>query len=219
MFSNIINSCYGSNLLREIANHPFNIELMNGTLNIESFKFYIQQDVLFLDDYTRTILIIASRIEDHNNVIPLAKVAQGSIAISRFLRHHYFIIYGVGRGKKSSACFNFTNFLLSISYSDIYEAITVLYSCMFIYKAVIHGMKSGFKKNNRYKEWFDFCSSSLMEYGCTTLENIVDEYCKKVGVKEKSRMLELFRISAQFELDFWSSAYNFSEFDQDFKKH
>ncbi|MGL9725552.1 MAG: hypothetical protein ACR5KV_02335 [Wolbachia sp.] len=59
----------------DITNHPFNIELMNGTLNIESFKFYIQQDVLFLDDYIRTILIIASKIEDHDNIIPLAKVA------------------------------------------------------------------------------------------------------------------------------------------------
>jgi thiaminase/transcriptional activator TenA len=79
MFSNIIKSCYGSNLLRDIVNHPFNVELMNGTLNIERFKFYIQQDALFLDDYIRTILTIASRIEDHNDVIPLAKVAQGSI--------------------------------------------------------------------------------------------------------------------------------------------
>ncbi|MGL9725551.1 MAG: TenA family protein [Wolbachia sp.] len=111
--------------------------------------------------------------------------------------------------KKSSACFNFTNFLLSISYSDIYEAITVLYSCMFIYKTVVDNMKDRFKENNRYKDWFDFCNSNLIEYGCTTLESIVDEYCKKVGVKERSRMLELFRISAQFELDFWSSAYNF----------
>ncbi|WP_395462993.1 TenA family protein [Wolbachia endosymbiont of Cantharis cryptica] len=187
---------------------------MNDTLNIGSFKFYIQQDALFLDDYVRTILIIASRIENYNNVIPLAKVAQGSIAANRFLYDHYFTIYDIRHGKKSSACFNFTNFLLSISYSNTYEAITVLYSCMFIYKTVIDGMKSGFKQNNRYKDWFDFCSSSLIEYGCSILENIVDEYCRKVGVNEKSRMLELFRITAQFELDFWSSAYNFQKFNQ-----
>ncbi|WP_395460926.1 TenA family protein [Wolbachia endosymbiont (group B) of Ablattaria laevigata] len=219
MFSNIIKNCYGSNLLRDLTNHPFNVELMEGTLNIENFKFYIQQDTLFLDDYIRTILIIASRIEDCSNVIPLAKVAQGSIAVNKFLCDHYFTIYGVRRGKKSPTCFNFTNFLLSVSYSDIYETVTVLYSCMFIYKTVTDSMKSGFKENNRYKDWFDFYSGSLMEYGCTTLEHIVDEYCQKVGEKERSRMLELFRISAQFELDFWNSAYNFSEFDRAFKKY
>ncbi|WCR58160.1 TenA family protein [Wolbachia endosymbiont of Ctenocephalides felis wCfeJ] len=219
MFSGIIRSCYGSSLLRDIAQHPFNVELMNNTLNIESFKFYIQQDALFLDDYVRTMLIIASRMEDYNNVILLAKVAQGTITANKFLYNHYFTIYDVRRGKKSPTCFNFTNFLLSISYSDIYEAITVLYSCMFIYKIVIDDMKGGFKKNNRYKDWFDFCSSGLMEYGCTALENIVDEYCKRVGVNERSRMLELFRMSAQFELDFWDSAYNFPKFNQVPKEH
>ncbi|MDR3131625.1 MAG: TenA family protein [Rickettsiales bacterium] len=219
MFSSIIKSCYGSNLLRDIIDHPFNVELMNSTLNIESFKFYIQQDALFLDDYVRTILIIASRIEDRNNMVLLAKVAQGSIAANKFLYDRYFTVYGIRRGKKSLACFNFTNFLLSISYSDTYEAVTVLYSCMFIYKTVIDTMKNRFKKNNRYKDWFDFYSNSLIEYGCIALESIVDEYCQKVGVNERSRMLELFGISAQFELDFWDSAYNVSKFNQVPKEH
>ncbi|WP_341807856.1 TenA family transcriptional regulator [Wolbachia endosymbiont (group E) of Neria commutata] len=186
---------------------------MNNTLNIESFKFYIQQDALFLDDYIRTMLIVASRMEDYHNVISLVEVAQGSITVSRFLHNHYFTIYGINRGEKSLECFNFTNFLLSISYGNAYEAITVLYSCMFIYQIVIDSMKNEFKKNNRYKDWFDFCSGNLMESASNTLENIVDGYCSKAGENEKSRMLELFKISAQFELDFWDSAYHFSKFN------
>jgi thiaminase/transcriptional activator TenA len=90
---------------------------------------------------------------------------------------------------------------------------------MFIYITVTDNMKSGFKENNRYKDWFDFYSGSLMKYGCATLENIVDGYCKKVGVNKRSRMLELFRISAQFELDFWDSICNFSRFNQFPKEH
>ncbi|QIT35828.1 TENA/THI-4 family domain protein [Wolbachia endosymbiont of Brugia pahangi] len=39
---------------------------MNNTLNIESFKFCIQQDVLFLDDYVRIVLVMASRIENYD---------------------------------------------------------------------------------------------------------------------------------------------------------
>ncbi|WP_353279435.1 hypothetical protein [Wolbachia endosymbiont (group B) of Xanthorhoe designata] len=58
-----------------------------------------------------------------------------------------------------------------------------------------------------------------MESGCVALEDIVDEYCNKARESERTRMLELFKITAQFELDFWNSAYNFSKFDQDFKKY
>lgn len=219
MFSGIIKSYYGSNLLKDIIEHPFNVELANNTLNIENFKFYIQQDAFFVADYVRTVLSIASKMESCNNIVPLIEVAQGGIEIIRVLCDHYFAVYSINRGEKSLECFNFTNFLLSTSYSDIYEAVTVIYSCRFIYKVVIGSMRSKIKKNNRYKDWFDFFGSSLMESGCVALEDIVDEYCNKARESERTRMLELFKITAQFELDFWNSAYNFSKFDQDFKKY
>ncbi|WP_254230042.1 TenA family protein [Wolbachia pipientis] len=219
MFSGIIKSYYGSNLLKDIIEHPFNVELANNTLNIENFKFYIQQDAFFLADYVRTVLMTASKMESCNNIVPLIGVAKGGIEIMRVLYDHYFTVYSINRGEKSLECFNFTNFLLSTSYSDVYEAVTVLYSCHFIYKIVVDNMRNKIKKNNRYKDWLDFFGSSLMESGCVALEDIVDEYCNKVGESERTRMLELFKITAQFELDFWNSAYNFSKFDQDFKKY
>ncbi|WP_225536229.1 TenA family protein [Wolbachia endosymbiont of Mansonella ozzardi] len=219
VFSGIIKSYYGSNLLKDMIEHPFNVELANNTLSIESFKFYVQQDALFLSDYIRTVLITTSKVENCNNITPLIEVAQGAMAIMRVLYNHYFAVYSINRGEKSLECFNFTNFLLSTSYNDTYEAITILYSCHFIYKVVIDSMKSKIKKNNRYKDWFDFYCGSLVESGCIALENIVDEYCQKVGGNERSRMLELFRISAQFELDFWNSAYNVSKFNQVPEEH
>ncbi|WP_341815751.1 hypothetical protein [Wolbachia endosymbiont (group B) of Idaea biselata] len=68
MFSGIIKSYYGSNLLKDIIEHPFNVELANNTLNIENFKFYIQQDAFFVADYVRTVLIIASKMESCKNL-------------------------------------------------------------------------------------------------------------------------------------------------------
>ncbi|OCA06326.1 tENA/THI-4 family [Wolbachia endosymbiont of Trichogramma pretiosum] len=45
---------------------------------------------------------------------------------------------------------------MSTSYREIDEAVTVIYSCHFIYKVAIGNMRSKIKKNNRYKDWFDF---------------------------------------------------------------
>ncbi|WP_264377243.1 TenA family protein [Wolbachia endosymbiont (group B) of Ochlodes sylvanus] len=219
MFSGIIKSYYGSNLLKDIIEHPFNVELANNTLNIENFKFYIQQDAFFLADYVRTVLMIASKMESCNNIVPFIEVAKGVVEIMKVLYNYYFAVYSINRGEKSLECFNFTNFLLSTSYSNVYEAVTVLYSCHFIYKVVVNSMRNKIKKNNRYKDWLDFFGSSLMESGCVALEGIVDEYCNKVRESERTRMLELFKITAQFELDFWNSAYNFSRFNQFPKKY
>ncbi|WP_338482059.1 hypothetical protein [Wolbachia endosymbiont (group A) of Nomada hirtipes] len=117
MFSGIIRSCYGSNLLKDIIEHPFNVELANNTLNIENFKFYAQQKTLFLGDYIRTTLITASKMEDYSSIISLAEVAQRVVTVNRMLYDYYFTMYGISREKKSLECFNFTNFLLSISHS------------------------------------------------------------------------------------------------------
>ncbi|BET28625.1 hypothetical protein wCauATS_08270 [Wolbachia pipientis] len=219
MFSGIIRSCYGSNLLKDIIEHPFNVELANNTLNIENFKFYAQQKTLFLGDYICTTLITASKMEDYSSIISLAEVAQRVVTVNRMLYDYYFTMYGISREKKSLECFNFTNFLLSISHSNTYEAMTVLYSCMFIYETVVDSMKNRFKKNNRYRDWFNFCYSDSVKSGCIILENIVDGYCSRARENEKSRMLELFRITAQFVLDFLNSAYNFSRFNQFPKEH
>ncbi|TVS92553.1 TenA family transcriptional regulator [Wolbachia pipientis] len=219
MFSGIIRSCYGSNLLKDIIEHPFNVKLANNTLNVENFKFYAQQKTLFLGDYIRTTLITASRMEDYSSITSLTEVAQRVVTVNRVLYDYYFTMYSISRGKKSLECFNFTNFLLSISYSNTYEAMTVLYSCMFIYKTVVDSMKNRFKRNNKYRDWFYFCYSDSVKSGCIILENIIDGYCSRARESERTRMLELFKITAQFELDFWSGAYNFSKFDQDFKKY
>ncbi|WGJ61938.1 thiaminase II/PqqC family protein [Wolbachia endosymbiont of Frankliniella intonsa] len=119
MFSGIIKRYYGSNLLKDIIEHPFNVELANNTLNIENFKFYIQQDAFFLADYIRTVLMIASKMESCNNIVPFIEVAKGVIEIMKVLYNHYFAVYSINRGEKSLECFNFTNFLLSTSYSDV----------------------------------------------------------------------------------------------------
>ncbi|MFP3029991.1 MAG: hypothetical protein ACEY3M_02045 [Wolbachia sp.] len=130
--SGIIRSCYGSNLLKAIIEHPFNVKLANNTLNIENFKFYAQQKTLFLG-YICTTLITASRIEDYSTIISLTEVAQRAVTVNRALYDYYFTMYAISCGKKSLECFNFTNFLLSILYSNTYEAITVLYSCLFCF--------------------------------------------------------------------------------------
>ncbi|OCA06327.1 thiaminase II/PqqC family protein [Wolbachia endosymbiont of Trichogramma pretiosum] len=92
MFSGIVKSYCGSNLLKDIVEHPFNVELASDTLNIENFKFYIQQDAFFIADYVRTVLIIASKMESCNNIVPLIEVAQGGIEIIRVLCEYYFAV-------------------------------------------------------------------------------------------------------------------------------
>jgi len=46
---------------QRIIEHPYIQELKQGTLPIETFRCYVQQDWLYLQEFTRTVAVIASR--------------------------------------------------------------------------------------------------------------------------------------------------------------
>ena len=51
-------------LRQTILNHPFITGIGDGTLDVESFKFYIRQDYLYLIAYSRVLAITSSRTPD-----------------------------------------------------------------------------------------------------------------------------------------------------------
>src|SRR5260221_14241701 len=48
----------------QIIAHPYIKELKDGTLPLETFRAYVQQDWLYLQEFTRTVAIIAGRCPD-----------------------------------------------------------------------------------------------------------------------------------------------------------
>ena len=47
-----------------ILEHPYLKELASGTLPRETFRFYVQQDWLYLQEFTRTAALTAARCPD-----------------------------------------------------------------------------------------------------------------------------------------------------------
>lgn len=48
-------------IYNEIIKHPFNVELAQGTLDMERFKFYVEQDAFYLKAFSRSLAFIAAR--------------------------------------------------------------------------------------------------------------------------------------------------------------
>ena len=48
-------------VIQAIKNHPFNQELMKGTLARDKFAYYIEQDTLYLQDFARCHALLASK--------------------------------------------------------------------------------------------------------------------------------------------------------------
>lgn len=56
-------------IFNSIINIPFIKELMDGTLIIEKFKFYIAQDSFYLESYGRALVTIAVRTNSTDDLL------------------------------------------------------------------------------------------------------------------------------------------------------
>ena len=61
----------------KIVQHPFNLELMNGTLHVEKFKFYIAQDSVYLGAFGRVLALIAARTNHSAYALDFIRFSEG----------------------------------------------------------------------------------------------------------------------------------------------
>ncbi|MFQ6076885.1 MAG: thiaminase II, partial [Candidatus Bathyarchaeia archaeon] len=64
-----------------IFNHPFVIEMGEGTLPIEKFKFYIKQDYPFLIEFARCLGIATAKVQDLETMRTFASLLKASLTL------------------------------------------------------------------------------------------------------------------------------------------
>ena len=99
-----------------ILSHPFIAELTTGTLSRERFAFYMKQDALYLQDFSRALAITAARSPHVPDLQAYLEFAHGAAVVERILHESYFSEFGVTLDiDQSPSCLAYTQFLLATS--------------------------------------------------------------------------------------------------------
>jgi thiaminase/transcriptional activator TenA len=198
-----------SPLYKEILNHPFNRELMDGSLSTERFLFYIQQDFLYLLDYGRALSLLAGRSRDPATIADFLHLAEAVIAGERGMQDEFFKIFGITQPsrEKSPACFSYTNFIIATVLNKTYgEAVTVILPCFWIYREVGNYIFRHACKGNPYRKWIDTYAS--MEFSASADKAIeITNTAAEMYPELQPRMEEIFEKSCRLEWMFWDGAY------------
>lgn len=195
---------------QQILDHPFNQELMQGVLNKDSFKFYIQQDSLYLHDFGRALATLASRSLTPGYLQQFAQFAEGAVVVEKALHEQYFSEFGIREaGTKSPACQHYTSFLLAqAGYEDFPVGMAALLPCFWIYREVGNHIYQYAKTDNPYQAWIDTYAgeefSDLVDKALTITDELADSASETV----KEQMTEAFIYSTKLEWLFWHSAYH-----------
>lgn len=198
-----------------LRTHPFIRELAAGTLALEKFRFFLEQNLMYLPGYARAMAIGAARTDDLGLARyfsrALANVLESEIPENEELLGRVLALGAPDcRGATAMAPANvaYTGFLVSTAFrygpAEIMAAVT---PCTWSYGDIASSLEEA-AAHPIYADWVSF-------YGSADYAEIVADMNERLNVMAAGlrdsdlRLLsDLFRTSVRLERAFWSMAYN-----------
>jgi thiaminase/transcriptional activator TenA len=194
----------------EIVRHPFNVQLMNGTLPAETFKFYIAQDSVYLNAFGRALALIAARSTHPEYTLNFIRFSEDALVEEKLLHESYFKKFGLSDDATASpTCDHYSQFLLAKAALDPIEvAMAAMLPCFWIYKKVgDHIYKHQTNNNNPYCDWIANYTGEDFSQTVQQAIDICDEVAAECTQQQRLAMTQAFNASAKLEWMFWDSAW------------
>ncbi len=196
----------------QILAHPFIRELTDGTLARERFVFYMKQDALYLQDFSRSLAIAGARAPSVPELQALVSFAGGAVTVERALHESYFREFEATLDvDRAPACFAYTQFMLATAAIGSYaEGVAALLPCFWIYREVgkeIVRRSEGRLEGNPYARWIETYSGVEYDESVAQMIELVEATAAGTTESERDRMRRAFEFSARLEWMFWDSAY------------
>lgn len=200
-------------LLGKIRDLAFIRELTAGTLSRERFQFYVIQDSLYLNSYSRALSLAAAKAPDAEAMLQFTKSAQDAIAVERALHAGFLRQFGVEdaalqRAEKSPTCAGYTNFILATATTGSYEElVAAILPCFWIYWHIGHLITEIAAPANPYRAWIDTYTDAPFEAAVKAVVGITDRVAASATPATVADMRRAFAIASSYEWMFWDSAY------------
>jgi thiaminase (transcriptional activator TenA) len=196
--------------------HPFVRRLVEGTLPLEAFRFYLEQNLQYLPEYARAMSLAASRADDVETMRvfsgELANVLESEIPENRALLRNAIELQAADTGGSAGmapATIAYTSFLVATAARrgpvDIMAAIV---PCTWSYGAIGRGLRDEVREHPVYAAWFRFFGGDAYAEIVATMRRDFERVAGEVDRATEERLAGLFRTGVRLERGFWDMAYS-----------
>lgn len=202
-----------SDIYSSILRHPFILELVEGILSRDKFKYYIIQDYLYLREFSKALALLAAKAEDEEQTLLFTTHIQDAIKVEKALHKFYIKEFNldIEDYEMSPTNLAYTSYLLAVAYSRPFnEVISAVLPCYWIYMKVGKELLKQGSKDKYYQKWIETYGGEEYEKGVRAVLDIVNSL--KVSEEEFNKMKIHFRTASIYEYMFWDSAYRLERF-------
>lgn len=194
-------------IVERILSHRFNRELATGALPIEVFREYVSQDILYLREETRVLALIAGRADHYEETVFLLRLAVDGLETERIIQRQFVKTFQIEPATgMNSACQGYCEFLATAASDLTYEeSVAAALPCYWIYLETGIAILRQAVPDNPYQLWVDTYSGDEFEVMTREFVDMVEAVARRSDKPTQDAMVDAFRQSAQYELDFFSS--------------
>ena len=210
-----------SQVLREAAmpiwdavlEHPYLKELAAGTLPRDTFREYVKQDWLYLEEFLRATVTIAARAADPELMKVLIKRVEWLIGMENHFHHKHAaelrLDFDHIDWQMNEANYAYTRHMLWAAHTGTtVEALAAMMPCPCVYIHVGDVLyKAARPSDPMYAEWIEFYGPGPLAERTRQLEEIFDRIAAHAPPDEMARAQQNYVISSRYEWMFWDAPY------------
>lgn len=195
-----------------ILRHPFVEELASGTLSQERFLFYIRQDAVYIEQYSRVLAHIASRLQNKEWMEEFLNFASQGIIVERALHASYLKEEELA-AEPTPTCLLYTSYEASKAMDPVEVEIASILPCFVVYKRVGEEILKRSSSDNPYRRWIETYGDDTFAESTSRASAISDALAEEASQEVREAMTKAFQISTKMEWMFWDSAYRLEKWD------
>ena len=218
-----------SPLISVTEQHPFLIAMVDGSLDMNSFRYYAVQDALYLKDFASCLRRLGDTARSDAYRKRLHAFAKGAEEAEMSLHHSFFQQWDISADgvEQMPNCLLYTSYMERIVATKCHEeGLAVLLPCFWIYwhvgKCMLQlreDLGDTVSRPPQFDAWIDMYSSNEFETEVMDYIAMMEDSCRDVDETTLQEMEKHFVMSCKLEHLFWDQAQQMLEWPDIINNH
>lgn len=194
-------------------NHPFVQGIVKGDLPLETFKYYILQDIYYLKHYGKIHAIAASQADDFEITALLAEKAKKTAQAELTVHNEHARILNITEEdmknfKPAPTAYAYTSHLYRATLQgNLAHTVAAMLPCYWLYADIGKKNEHANPEPEIYRNWIKMYASDWFQEGTQTMIDLLNNLVENMNDDEKEKVKEQFIIAKEYELHFWEMSY------------
>ncbi len=203
----------GANLYSRVLSHPFLLGLVRGNLPAANFGYFLKQDGIFLDMYSRSICLLAARAPEAQDVLNFSRDAAEALAAEQNAESSWLAELGLEPEEEEEVepaptTLAYGRFLLSeVQSGGFLQGLAAVLPCYWVYHEVGRELARLGSPTAVYQRWIDNYSSEEFEAVTVRVRSILDREASTASPGSLTLGRRSYLIALRYEWMFWDMAW------------